>query len=193
MQHAARIRAETRQPLTAEQRAALSFVFSSSAHINDTADGENRVDLAELRVALRALGCTKQEEEAIAYEADAHGGGGFAAVVDGEARLSANEFVQVFENGPKPPLVQKRLNSIGKVIRGLTKEEEEAGFDQMYGLNASLPGSEARLAERAKLREAVDECAREAFPYGVVADAVRIHKLVDKYEPVSASCALERE
>ena len=184
MLHAERVAPREHQALTKEQRAALAFVFSNSAHVNDTADGLDRVDLRELRVVLRTLGCDKEEEEEIAYEADAHGGGGFAAVVDGEARLSANEFIAVFENGPKPPLMQERLTSIGKVIRGLTMEEEEAGFDQMFSLNASLPGSEARLAQRAKLREAVDESAREAFPYAVVADAERIHELVGKYEPV---------
>lgn len=117
-EHAARIRfadENSHRALTADENAGLAYVFSNSVHVRDSADGEGRVDLAELRVTLRALGCTPEEEEMIAVDADIYGGGGFAAVADGDARLSPNEFIRVFDRVQRPPLMRQRLASIGKV------------------------------------------------------------------------------
>ena len=83
-------------------------------------------------------------------------------------------------------------------MRGLKREEEEAQFDAEFGLTAvaskaSPKGSVASPAvRRDQLRRSVDDLAREAFPYAVVADSYRIGKLVDRFEPSAISAQSER-
>ena len=203
-QHVDRIKAGhegnqiTERGLSAEHQVALSAIFQTSNHVFDTADGKQKVDLHELRVALQALGFSEEDENAIAHDADVWGGGGFAAKEDGEARLNSQEFVNVFARAHKPQMVRRRLESIGKSLRADAKMKQEAAFDEAFGLAVSAPSavggrgsgySEARRAERAALSESVDELEQEAFPYAVVATSLRLRQLVNNYEPT----ALARE
>ena len=137
-------------------------------------------------MALKTLGFSEAAENVIAHDADVYGGGGFAAVEDGEARLNSQEFVNVFARAHKPEMVRVRLNSIGKVLRAAAKTKQDAAFDEAFGLAKENPQSnysEARRVERAALSESVDELEQEAFPYAVVATSLRLRELISNYEP----------
>lgn len=167
--------------LSADQELALKMVFDRATKVYDTADGAGKVALDELDVVLRALGYSDEEAQAVTREADAHGGGGFAAELDGEARLNATEFLSVIAHAPaKPTEVRTRLSSMGKLLREVRLQEEEAAAEHSFA--RELQPSAAYLAARERARTArsiqIDELRRDAFPFSIVADSHRIGNLV---------------
>ena len=178
--HAVRMRSGVgTSDLTVDEIEALQSIFMHCDKVYDTADGLERVDIRGLRVALRTLGYNREEEQVISNAADATGGGGFAASLDGDARLNKAEFVNVFRVAPKPPAVRSRLSSLGRALRAARQEEAEMDFNQRHGLQTPSPYQARQQAGR----RPVQELAVEAFPYAVAADAQKVRALVAQFEP----------
>ena len=119
--------------------------------------------------------------EEVVADADASGGGGFAAEADGDARLSRAEFGHVVSQSAVKPLARARLGSIGRLLKEVRLAEEEVEADREFERDVSQPSAayaEAHERAHARRMHRIEELSRDAFPFAIVANAHRITRLV---------------
>ena len=178
--------------LSPDHEAAIeNLIYPALQKEYDTADGEGKVAIGELRVAVRALGYGAEEEEAAIAQADRSGGQTGQrtyARTDGEARLSCREFLNVFTHSPAPPVALTRLTSMGRMLVAIQREEEEQKHRAAYGQRIGDHEARARWerhskAEAAAAKANITKLQGEAFPFERVAESHRITALVGNFEP----------
>lgn len=147
-----------RAALTAVQELAAGACFDSLQKVIDPADGIEKVGIGELCLALRTLGYTEDEEDLL-IEVMINVDGSSA---DGKTRVGLEEFSRLLGSGAvhlgRHTAASHRLTSIGKV-------RAAAGV------------------EHAHLRDQLQNCANDAYPFAVVADSLRISELVSSVAP----------
>ena len=166
--------------LTMEQEAALTACFAaleveSPVGNNSRARVRGTINLDELSLALKSLGYHRDDEELMMSQS-------IFSDIDGDERLSLDEFIKLFTRGPKPPACMKRLSSIGKVVIGVHREAAEQAADLNAGAHV-VHSQEGRKTTEMRL-ERLTDIANEAFPFSIVTDSHRISSLISSYAVV---------